>query len=195
MPEFQVGQKVMLRRRNITTNRPTIKLDYQRLGPFTITDVDARNVTLDLGPEHVKLHNTFHVSVVEPYISPSTIEQRINAQQPLVPDIIATQAVTRILDSRKRGLGVQYRVLREGQAQHEVVWIPFSSLMQDLDAVSHILQFHIAIPKAPSAPQLSQFDTELVPVQSEARGPTLREDQLLRPFKLVRRDGIWQTQR
>ena len=35
-PSFQVGDKVWLLRRNIKTNRPCDKLDYQRISPFRI---------------------------------------------------------------------------------------------------------------------------------------------------------------
>jgi hypothetical protein len=48
LPEFHIGQQVMLLRRNISTTRPTKEPDYTRLGPYRITAVDACDVTVDL---------------------------------------------------------------------------------------------------------------------------------------------------
>jgi len=83
---------------------------------------------------------------------------------------MATQPVHEVLASRRQGKGVQYKILREGQSQHEALWVPFSQLFPDLDAVSLILQFHINNPDHPSAPRLQEFDTELVPVIQPVRG-------------------------
>ena len=37
-PKFRIGDRVWLLRRNVKTTRPCDKLDYQRLGPFIISN-------------------------------------------------------------------------------------------------------------------------------------------------------------
>ncbi len=66
-PNFKVGDKVWLLRKNIVTIRPCAKLDYKRLGPFKIAKlVGLVACHLELPPQF-KIHNVFHVSLLEPY--------------------------------------------------------------------------------------------------------------------------------
>jgi hypothetical protein len=66
-PNFKVGDKVWLFRNNIVTTRPCAKLDYKCLGPFKIAKlVDLVACRLEL-PLHFKIHDVFHVSLLEPY--------------------------------------------------------------------------------------------------------------------------------
>ena len=191
MPELQVGQKVMLLRHNIKTNRPTMKLDYTRLGPFKILAIEDRNVTLELGAMQRNIHPTFHISLVEPYTSPSSVPNRIKSIPPLEAVVDRANGISHILNSQRRGRGVRYLVLRDGQPEHEADWVPFSDLAHDLEVVSKIMQFHADQPNTPQAQQLSQYETTLIPAPQHARGPTLRQDRQLRPIKLVRKDGNW----
>ncbi len=66
-PSLKPGDKVWLQNRNTKTTRPSRKLDYKRLGPFTITkQVGLRAYKLNLTPS-MKIHPTFHISLLEPY--------------------------------------------------------------------------------------------------------------------------------
>jgi hypothetical protein len=65
---FAVGDKVMLRAKNIRTLRPSVKLDHRQLGPFTIIDAWGQKAyKLSLPPRYKRLHPVFHVSLLEPY--------------------------------------------------------------------------------------------------------------------------------
>jgi len=67
LPAYQVGDLVMLNGRNIKTRRPTKKLDHKNHGPFQIEKiVSPLAVRLTL-PRKWKIHNVFHVSLLEPY--------------------------------------------------------------------------------------------------------------------------------
>jgi hypothetical protein len=66
-PNFKVGDKVWLLKKNIVTTRPCAKLDYKRLGPFKIAKlVGLVACQLELPPQF-KIHDVFHVSLLEPY--------------------------------------------------------------------------------------------------------------------------------
>ena len=66
-PAYQVGDLVMLSGRNIKTRRPSRKLDHKNHGPFQIEKiVSPLAVRLTL-PRKWKIHNVFHVSLLEPY--------------------------------------------------------------------------------------------------------------------------------
>jgi len=66
-PAYQVGNLVMLSGRNIKTRCPSRKLDHKNHGPYQIEKiVSPLAVRLTL-PRKWKIHNVFHVSLLEPY--------------------------------------------------------------------------------------------------------------------------------
>jgi len=66
-PAYQVGDLVMLNGHNIKRRRPTKNLDHKNHGPFQIEKiVSLLAVHLTL-PWKWKIHNVFHVSLLEPY--------------------------------------------------------------------------------------------------------------------------------
>src|SRR5205814_8373322 len=65
--EFSIGDKVWLNVQNIKTQRPSKKLDWKRLGPYTITErIGTQAYCLEL-PTWMKIHPVFHVSLLELY--------------------------------------------------------------------------------------------------------------------------------
>ena len=67
LPAYQVGDLVMLSGRKIKTRRPSKKLDHKNHGPFQIEKmVSPLAIRLTL-PRKWKIHNVFHVSLLEPY--------------------------------------------------------------------------------------------------------------------------------
>ena len=65
-PKLTVGDEVWLLRKNLTTTRPSAKLDFKRLGKFHIMKkVSSHAYKLDL-PASMKIHPVFHVSLLEP---------------------------------------------------------------------------------------------------------------------------------
>jgi len=66
-PAYQVGDLVMLNGCNIKTRQPLKKLDHKNHGPFQIEKiVSPLAVRLTL-PRKWKIHNIFHLSLLEPY--------------------------------------------------------------------------------------------------------------------------------
>jgi len=66
-PTYQVGDLVILNGRNIKTHRPTKKLDPKNHGPFQIEKVISPLAVRLMLPRKWKIHNIFHVSLLEPY--------------------------------------------------------------------------------------------------------------------------------
>jgi len=66
-PAYQVGDLVMLRGRNIKTRRPSKKLDQMNHGPFQIEKIISPLAVCLTLPRKWKIHNVFHISLLEPY--------------------------------------------------------------------------------------------------------------------------------
>jgi hypothetical protein len=66
-PEFKIGDLVMLVRSCIKTRWPKDKLNHKKYGPFTIEKVILPTAIRLPLPGKWKIHNTFHISLLEPY--------------------------------------------------------------------------------------------------------------------------------
>ncbi len=75
--EYKVGQKVWLRFKNITIERPSRKLDWQKYGPYCIIE-RIRKVAyrLDL-PASLQIHNVF-MSVSSLITSPELVRSPLS---------------------------------------------------------------------------------------------------------------------
>jgi hypothetical protein len=146
----EVGDKVWLSAKHIQTARASKKLDYKRLGPFKITNVINRNAyRLEL-PNSMKVHNVFHVSLLDRYAEP------VPGQQPSEPQpaISAEDSdeekweVERILDSRKRYRKLSYLVQWAGYNYVRTSWEPAENLE---NAAELLEEFHRENPAKPKA--------------------------------------------
>jgi len=113
-PAYQVGDLVMLNGRNIKTRRPMKKLDHKNHGPFQIEKiVSPLAVRLTL-PRKWKIHNVFHVSLLEPY---RTSEHRAPPDPSRVlreaDDIEQSEEydIEEVMSSAERGRGNNKRIL------------------------------------------------------------------------------------
>ena len=65
-PTFNVGDKVWLETTYISTDRPSPKLDWKRIGPLTVKEkISPLAYRLTLPPGY-KIHDVFHISLVTP---------------------------------------------------------------------------------------------------------------------------------
>src|ERR1700761_5004681 len=66
-PNLKSGDMVWFIPRNVKTTRPSKKLDAKKMGPFKIIKkVWTSSYKLDL-PTSMRIHNTFHISLLELY--------------------------------------------------------------------------------------------------------------------------------
>jgi hypothetical protein len=67
IPVYQIGDLVMLNGKNIQTRRPSRKLDHKNHGPFQVEKVVSPLAVKLTLPRKWKIHNVFHVSLLEPF--------------------------------------------------------------------------------------------------------------------------------
>src|SRR5271169_3060821 len=147
--EFSVGEKVWLLTSNIHTERPSKKLDWKRIGPYSIVErIGTQAYRLQL-PQSLKVHPVFHVSLLEPY-KPNTIVGRL--QEP-PPPVISKEdieyEVEEILDSKFIRKSLFYLVKWKGYPISDNSWEPLSHLTNAQELIS---QFHNRYPQKPQKP-------------------------------------------
>ena len=155
-PQFAVGDKVWLLRKNIRTTRPSQKLDVKRMGPFNVLGIigDSKLAyKLEL-PRHMRqIHPVFHVSLLEPYRE-NQWEGRVQPAPP--PEEIEGELeyeVKGILDSKIVRGKLKYLVDWIGYGPEERTWEPVEAVE---NAQEEVVAFHRAHPDRPSLDDLRQ---------------------------------------
>jgi hypothetical protein len=144
--EYNVGDQVWLLATNIRTNRPSKKLDHKRLGPFKIVErIGKLAYRLDL-PSTMKIHNVFHISLLEPSHANPFPERDVPPPDPVNIDGEVEYEVESILDSRLHHRKLQYLVHWKGYKTTEATWEPAEFLENSPDAVE---TFHTRYPDKP----------------------------------------------
>lgn len=131
-PQLKEGDKVYLRTKNLTVKKPrTKKLDHKKIGPFRISKIKGPvNYQLEL-PADAKIHNTFHVSLLEP-AHPNTPTQQHFHYEPEEEDVFT---VEKILAKGPKGYLIKWR----GYPHSENTWEPLKNL---LTCQQLLRQFH-----------------------------------------------------
>ena len=145
-PGFKVGDRVWLNRKNISTDRPTSKLDYRRIGPYKIKEqIGERAFRLDL-PKTLKIHNVFHVSMLEPW------KEDEHGREPIPPEPVILEEgqeeyeVEKVLNSRIHRGNVEYLIRWKGYGPEEDSWEPKRNVANAPELIS---KFYENNPNAP----------------------------------------------
>jgi hypothetical protein len=115
---FHEGDLVWLDLRNITSVRPSKKLDLRRYGPCVVQKVGSQAYRLEL-PVGLNVYNVFHVSLLRKHHELDGVDS--NAHHPLrhAPDEHREYQVHSIVDSMKDGRRILYRVHWQGYDQND----------------------------------------------------------------------------
>ena len=156
-PNMSIGDLVMLNAKNIRTKRPTKKLAPKFYGPFKILEkIGTRSYRLELD-QRWRIHNVFHVSLLEPYKSSSDPQRTQLRPQPEEIEGEKEFEVERIIrsevrETRKRVRGrtritkkLYYLVKWVGYPDDECTWEPGEHLTH---ASEYIEDFHRENPEA-----------------------------------------------
>jgi hypothetical protein len=148
-PNFKVGDKVWLLRKNIATTRPCAKLNYKRLGPFKIAKFIGLVACQLEPPPHFKIHNVFHVSLLEPYHEKSIPKHHREPPAPVKIEGQEEFEVQEVLDSKKIRGKLLYLVFWRGYPPSKATWEHVGNLVHAQDLVN---RFHQRYPNklAPS---------------------------------------------
>ena len=143
-PKLEVGQKVWLDARNITTTAPSPTLADRRLGPFEIEEaVSEVDYRLKL-PSQVQIHPVFHISLLHPH-KESMIPGRVEPPPPPVEvEGEEEYEIQEIKDGRMWRGQKQYLVSWEGYGPNEDMWLPEKGLGHAKEAIQ---QFHDTHPE------------------------------------------------
>jgi len=160
-PPFNVGNQVWLLCRNIKTKHPSNKLNFRKLGPYTISAKRGLLAfQLDLPLEMLRLHPVFHVSLLEPYHPPTNIPGRVVPPPPPTfldgKNSVPWMEVDKILDCRKIGRRFDYLVSWVGCSVDKNSWVHLSDLSTGLSKA--IEQFHRQMTNRKKKTRPSQLD-------------------------------------
>jgi hypothetical protein len=148
-PDFIVGSKAWLVRRNIKTTRPCQKLDYKKLGPYEIIEkINEVAYRLKL-PKGWRIHNVFHVSLLEPCVPNSFPGRRVPPPPPIVVEDDVEYEVEEIVDSRLRYKKIQYLAKWVGYGPEENTWLKLADVENCMSLVD---EFHRRYPHKPKPP-------------------------------------------
>jgi Chromo (CHRromatin Organisation MOdifier) domain len=143
---YSKGEKVWLEGTNLKVTHGSSKLAPKRYGPFTTTKVISLVVVRLQLPDHWKIHNIFHTSLIAPYME--TAEYGPNYEQPPLELIEGKPEyeVEQVLAARRHGQKkeLQYLLKWKGYSAAHNSWEPASNI-----STPELLQkFYRANPKA-----------------------------------------------
>ncbi|KAH9473218.1 hypothetical protein Pst134EA_033220 [Puccinia striiformis f. sp. tritici] len=128
-PRWAVGDEVWLSSRNITTARPTAKLEHRWLGPFPISkqiSTSAYQLTLPLSMHGI--HPVFHVSVLRKHTADSIEGRGYEEPAPVQIEDEDEWEVGEILNCRKKRKKKEYLIAWKGYGPEANSWEPETNL-------------------------------------------------------------------
>ncbi|QRW01159.1 Retrotransposable element Tf2 protein [Ceratobasidium sp. AG-Ba] len=113
--EYKIGDKVWLVGQNITTRRPSKKLDNKKLGPFVISEKISSHVyRLEL-PKTMRTHNVFHINLLTPFTEDKDFHRRQARPPPIVTEEGEEEyEVDHVVAWEQRKNGLYYQIRWKG---------------------------------------------------------------------------------
>ncbi|KAJ1041137.1 hypothetical protein NDA10_004492 [Ustilago hordei] len=126
--EFKVGDTVYINRRNWKTRRPTPKLDTRFAGPYPVQERVGRRAYRITLPANLRVHDVFHVSMLEPARTSSLPQRAEQPTMPPLPDEDLDFEVEALIDKRSHNGTTEYKVLWRGYSEEAASWEPVENL-------------------------------------------------------------------
>ncbi|SOV09386.1 uncharacterized protein UDID_18575 [Ustilago sp. UG-2017a] len=126
--EFKVGDMVYINRRNWKTRQPTLKLDTRFAGPYLVQERIGRRAYRITLPANLRVHDVFHVSMLEPARTSSLAQRAEQPTIPSLPDEDLDFEVEALIDKRSHHGVIEYKVLWRGYSEEAASWEPVSNL-------------------------------------------------------------------
>ncbi|KAJ1576786.1 hypothetical protein NDA11_007552 [Ustilago hordei] len=126
--EFKVGDMVYINRKNWKTRRPTPKLDTRFAGPYPVQERVGRRAYRITLPANLRVHDVFHVSLLEPARNSSIPQRSTQPIIPSLPDEDLDFEVEAIVGKRSHNGATQYKVLWRGYPEEAASWEPLLHL-------------------------------------------------------------------
>jgi hypothetical protein len=162
---FREGQEVLLSAKNIRVRKPCKKLTDRFLGPFRVIKKIGENAyQLELPECYGRLHNTFHVSLLEPYV-------RREGEEPPGPVDIEEDKflVESILDERSKHGKPEFLIKWLGYPEHESTWEPLEHLDELEEEIAEFRMRRMVASKARSKIKSSKKQKKKPKVGSKRR--------------------------
>lgn len=126
---YKMGDLIMLIIKNLKQKRPNKKLSHKFVGSFRITDIVKAQIYRLLLFSTYRIHNIFHVSLLEPYhIRDCDDAADTFMQAPEFIDDDEMWKVEEIMDKVKNKQGVWYKVKWTGWGDEYNQWLPDEKL-------------------------------------------------------------------
>ncbi len=146
--EFEVSDMVWLSGKNIRTKSPSKKLDHRFYGPYLVIErIGTQAYRLKLSQLVGSIHDVFHVSLLEPYVSDG--RRAPEPPPPIDVDGEEEYKLEEILKSAYRYNAFCYCVKYRGYSAEESEWLPAENLAHAQDMVR---EFHSQHPNQPKPP-------------------------------------------
>ncbi|KAJ1041193.1 hypothetical protein NDA10_003439 [Ustilago hordei] len=126
--EFKVGDMVYINHRNWKTWRPTPKLDTRFAGPYPVQERVGRRAYRITLPANLRVHDVFHVSMLEPARTSSLPQHAEQPTIPSLPDEDLDFEVEALIDKRSHNGTTEYKVLWRGYSEEAASWEPVENL-------------------------------------------------------------------
>ncbi|SOV04072.1 uncharacterized protein UDID_19531 [Ustilago sp. UG-2017a] len=126
--EFKVGDMVYINRKNWKTRRPTPKLDTRFAGPYPIQERVGRRAYRITLPANLRVHDVFHVSLLEPARNSSIPQWSAQQIIPPLPDEDLDFEVEAIVGKCSHNGATEYKVLWKGYPEEAASWEPWWNL-------------------------------------------------------------------
>ena len=196
--DYKVADSVWLTAKNLKTKRNR-KLEQKMLGPFKIIDIIGKQAyRLELPPRW-RIHDTFHVSLLEKASSEGKTKHMIadeleNDEGDATEYIVGGIVDSHVFEDGDNDIagGLHYLVHWKGYAESEDTWEPYSHVSHLKDKLR---QFHERFPDKPTVDSAPQGKAKRSRDPVRANGPQGQPKGLPKPQRSSQKKPAKQTRK